>query len=91
MKNIRIISGVKYHVEKVPPDGGWGVLVGVGLAIPIVCKEKYISNSMKTKFRAKKKNKTVCPNICSLSGMHLWQPLFIRVFIYLHVYTDQIH
>lgn len=37
MKSIRVIFGVKYQIEKVPPDGGFGILVGIGLAVPVVC------------------------------------------------------
>lgn len=41
MKNVCEISGVKYQIEKVAPDGGWGILIGIGLAVPIVCKLLY--------------------------------------------------
>lgn len=25
-----------YRIEKVPPEGGWGYLIGIGMALPFV-------------------------------------------------------
>lgn len=26
----------KYRIEKEPPEGGWGYLIGIGMALPFV-------------------------------------------------------
>lgn len=29
----------RYRIEKVEPDGGWGYLIGIGMAVPFVTIE----------------------------------------------------
>lgn len=30
------MSTEKFKIEKVPPEGGWGYIIGVGMALPFV-------------------------------------------------------
>lgn len=37
MEKIRIIPNAKYRIEKIPPDGGYGWIIGIGIALSVVC------------------------------------------------------
>lgn len=43
MEKIRIDSDTKYRIEKIAPDGGYGWIIGIGLALSIVCKSFFFS------------------------------------------------
>lgn len=38
MEKIRITSDRKYRIEKIAPDGGYGWIIGIGIALSVVCK-----------------------------------------------------
>lgn len=48
-----IIPKKRYRVEKHPPEGGWGYLIGVGMALPFVSaeKQKYTNHQSQIKIK----------------------------------------
>lgn len=37
MAKIHIVSDAKYSIEKIAPDGGYGWIIGIGIALSVVC------------------------------------------------------